>query len=67
MTTKIKKYSLHDLNGSYCHVTSNNLNEVKKECDNYLKGATVSELYKGASCWNGKIVSKFKTIYSNGK
>lgn len=68
MKTEIKKYSLHDLNGNYCHVTSNDLNKVIKECDQYFKSARVSELYYGPSCWNSKkIVGKFKTVYTNNK
>jgi len=62
---QLKKYSLHDLSGNYCQVTSNTLAEIVKECDNYFKGAQVSEKYKGPSCWNGKIVDKLKTVYTN--
>lgn len=64
-TVQLKKYSLHDLSGNYCQVTSNSLRGVIKECNNYFKGAQVSEKYNGPSCWNGKTVSKLKTAYTS--
>jgi hypothetical protein len=65
MTTKLKKYSLHDTNGSYWHFTSNSLSEAIAKANEIQSKVHVNEKFIAPSCWNRKPCEQLKLVYKN--